>query len=359
MAAAGGGSNYLRTNASTFTFLANNNLGGLANFLNTTNFGTNLVGGLVPNAGLPVNFFVANPQFLSTYLTSNFGNSTYNSLQIQGQRQLSDGLFIQGSYVWSKALGEDDGQSSTLQGDYRTLRNMSLDKALLSFDHRQVFKANGFYELPLGRGRWVGRNMNRILDSVIGGWQAGWNYSYYTGAPVTITAQNTLNNFASFSTTAGQPSPGFTANLIGSMPETGVTRLGGYVTYFPGLTQVPDPSRANLTSTGGLNTRSTLLAIANGSGLPVFVYPLAGQLGSLGLNTLTSPSSNTLDLNLQKSFRISRAFLIPTPRDGNQFLESRPVRRAYECEPQHQQHHIRPHHDQRKRAKGFWCFRRG
>jgi hypothetical protein len=305
VAAAGGGSNYLRTNASTFTFLANNNLGGLANYLNTTNFGTNLVGGLVPNAGLPANFFVANPQFLSTYLTGNFGNSTYNSLQIQGQRQLANGLFVQGSYVWSKALGEDDGQSSTLQGDYRTLRNMSLDKALISFDHRHVFKTNGFYELPLGRGRTFGTNMNRVLDSVIGGWQTGWNYSYYTGAPFTVTAQNTLNNFGSG---AVAPSPGFAANLTGPAPETGVTRLGGYVTYFPGLTQIPDPSRATLTSVGGLNTRSTLLAIAGANGQPVFVNPAAGQLGSLGLNTFTSPPGNVLDLNLQKSFRISERF---------------------------------------------------
>jgi hypothetical protein len=31
-------------------------------------------------------------------------------------------------------------------------------------------------------------------------------------------------------------------------------------------------------------------------------------LGALGLNTFTSPSSNTLDLNLQKSFRITERF---------------------------------------------------
>ncbi|HWE50268.1 MAG TPA: carboxypeptidase regulatory-like domain-containing protein, partial [Bryobacteraceae bacterium] len=148
VAAAGGGSGYVRSNSSFFTFLANNNPGGLANALNTTTFGTNLVGGLVPNAKLPANFFVANPQFLDTYLTGNFGNSTYNSLQLSATKRFGRGFSLQGSYVWSKALGEDDGQSSTQQAQYRTFRNASLDKQLLSFDHRGVFKLNGIYELP-------------------------------------------------------------------------------------------------------------------------------------------------------------------------------------------------------------------
>ncbi len=52
--AAGGGSGYVRTNSAFDTFLANNNPGGLANAINTTTFGTNLVGGLLNNASLPV-----------------------------------------------------------------------------------------------------------------------------------------------------------------------------------------------------------------------------------------------------------------------------------------------------------------
>ena len=298
--AAGGGSSYIRTNSSFFTFLANNNIGGLANALNTTTFGTNSVGGLVPHAGLPSNFFVANPQFLSTYLTGNWGNSTYNSLQLEGTRRFSGGFSLQGSYVWSKALGEDEGDSSTLQGDYRTLRDTSLDKRLLGFDHRGVFKLNGIYELPVGRNRKFGRNMNGLLDGIIGGWQLGWIYNYYTGAPMTITAQNTFNNFTS--------SPGFTPEIVGQLPSAQATALPGYVTIFPTLTQIVDPSRANLTTVGGLNARSSLLAIANAGGTPVLINPAAGQLGNFGLGMLTAPSGNQIDINLQKQFRISERF---------------------------------------------------
>jgi hypothetical protein len=101
---------------------------------------------------------------------------------------------MQGSYVWSKALGEDDGQSSTLQGDYRTLRNMSFDKQLLSFDHRGVLKINGIYEIPVGYGRRFGRDMHAIFDAVIGGW-----FSQPTAANLSINS----NTFGRITTSLG------------------------------------------------------------------------------------------------------------------------------------------------------------
>jgi Carboxypeptidase regulatory-like domain/TonB-dependent Receptor Plug Domain len=299
VAAAGNGSNYIRTNSSFFPFLANNNPGGLANAINTTTFGTGVTGGLVSHAGLPLNFFTANPQFNQAFLTGNWGNSTYNSLQIQVRRRFSSGLSVDGSYVWSKALGEDNGDSSTLQGDYRTLRNPGLDKQLLSFHHAGVFKLNAIYDLPVGRGKLLGRNMNRALNTAIGGWEVSGLYNWWTGAPVTITGQNTVNNFSSVS---------YTPNLVGALPAGSVTKLGGYVTYFNGLTQIPDPSRANLTSVGGLNTRSTLLALAGPGGAPLLVNPAAGQLGNIGLGSVIGPGANQVDLSLTKRFTINERF---------------------------------------------------
>jgi hypothetical protein len=301
--AAGNGSNYVRgATSSTFTFLANNNPGGFANYINTTNL-SGVVGGMLSHAGLPANFIVANPQFLSTYLTGNFGSSTYHSLQAQVSKRFSRGLSIQGSYVWSKALGEDDGQSSTLQANYRTLRNRAEDKQLLSFDHRGVLKANGIYELPFGRGKTFAKNANGFLDRIIGGWQMGAIFNKYTGSPFSVNAQNTITNF----NTIGLQTP-YTPQILGSVPDTGVTKLGGYVTYFPGLTQITDPSRTGLTTLGGLNTRSTLLAIAGANGAPLLVNPAAGQMGNLGLASFTGPGSTTLDINLIKRIRVNERF---------------------------------------------------
>ena len=114
---------------------------------------------------------VANPQFVSTYLTGNFANSTYNLGQVVVDRRLSHGLTMQASYVFSKALGEDEGDSSTEQSSYYTLRNMSLDKRRLLFDRTHVFKMNGFYEMPFGRGKTFFKNVNGFVDRLVGGWQ--------------------------------------------------------------------------------------------------------------------------------------------------------------------------------------------
>src|SRR5260370_28921079 len=167
-----GGSNTVRTTSSTQGFLANNNVGGFANFIQTTtSLGAGTIGGLLSKAGLPANFVVANPQFVSTYLTGNFANSTYNSLQVVADRRISRSFTIQASYVFSKVLGEDEGDSPTEQSSYYTFRNMKLDNRRLIFDRTHVFKTNGYYELPFGRGKTFGRNANGFVDRIIGGWQ--------------------------------------------------------------------------------------------------------------------------------------------------------------------------------------------
>jgi hypothetical protein len=131
---------------------------------------------------------------------------------------------------------------------------MSLDKQLLSFDHRRVFKLNVVYELPLGRSRSFGKTMNAILDGVVGGWQAGRVYNYTTGARRSgsrLRTRSTILLFFQCATAA--PAPGGTPELVGQLPAAQAPRLGGYVTMFPGLIQIVDPSRANLTAVGALN----------------------------------------------------------------------------------------------------------
>src|SRR5207302_6201733 len=181
-----GGSASIRSNSSYQGFLANNNVGGFANFINTTNQVTGILGGLLSRAGLPANFVVANPQYLTSYYTGNFSNSTYNSLQADLSRRFAQGFTIQTSYVWSKNLGDDEGDSSTFQSSFRTLRNRSLDKRLLLYDRTHVFKANGLYELPFGRDKMVGRNSNGFVDRVIGGWQTGAVFNWSSGPPLSL-----------------------------------------------------------------------------------------------------------------------------------------------------------------------------
>ncbi len=302
VAQAGGGSNYVRTNSATQGFFANNNPGGFANYISTTPALTNVIGGLLANAKLPLNFIVANPQFLNTFLVGNFSNATYNSLQVELQKRFSHGYTMQGSYVWSHNLGDGEGDNISLSDSYRTLRNRSLDKRPLSFDYESVFKINGLYELPFGRGKLVGKNSPGWLDRIIGNWQVGLVGLFYSGRPLTFTAQNAFNNTPSTGT--GSTSANFTAQLVGAVPGNGVQRVGNGVVYFNGLTQITDPSVAYLGSSA-LKGLSTLKAIAGPDGKPILVNPLAGALGFLPDGLFRGPGAKTANVNLLKRIKIN------------------------------------------------------
>ncbi len=300
------GSNFVRTSSLTQSFFANNNPGGFANFISTSTSLGGIAGNLLAAAKLPLNFIVANPQFLHTYLVGNFGNSTYNSLQVQIQRRFSRGLSLQSSYVWSHNLGDSEGDVSAATAaagtidSYRTLRDEGLDKRPLSFDYQSVFKINGVYELPFGKGKLLGGNAKGFVDKIIGGWQIGAIGMAYSGQPITFTAQNTINTNTS--------SAGFTANLLGTLPADGVTKTGNGVVYFTGLTQVIDPSVANI-SNATLRAISTLRAIVGPNGQPLLVNPLPGVMGSLGEGVLRGPGAKQVNVNLIKRIPINERFV--------------------------------------------------
>ena len=193
--------------------------------------------------------------------------------------------------MFSKALGEDEGDSSTLQANYRTLRNESLDKRRLGYDRTHVFKLNGIYELPFGKGKTFGKNVNGFVDRVIGGWQMGTIFNKFSGQPLTFNAQNTVNTFANF-----------TPNALGALPSGQVQRVGNGVVWFQNVTQIADPYLNNITAS--LRPFSGLKAIAV-NGTPILVNPGPGQMGSLGQGIVTGPGTFRFDVNLIKRIKIT------------------------------------------------------
>jgi hypothetical protein len=268
---------------------ANNNVGGIASAVSSTSAGAILLA-----AGQPTNFIVANPQYLSTYLVGNFGNSSYHSMQFELNKRFAKGFTAQGSYVWSHNLGDSEGDSSTLQDSFRTIRNESIDKRPLSFDYQSVLKMNGLYELPFGKGKPFGGNANGFMNRLIGGWQVGAVALLYSGAPLTILGQNTFNTSGSLY--------GFSADVVGNVPDASVYKNGKNVTIFNGLTQIKDPV-TNVNS--ALTPFSTLLAIADASGKPILVNPQAGRIGTVPYGLIRGPGSKAVNINVIKRIPIT------------------------------------------------------
>jgi hypothetical protein len=114
-------------------------------------------------AGLPANFFVANPDYLGgADLVANGGYTKYNSLQLELRKRLSHGLQFNSSYVFGKAY---ISERYSLRTPRKKVEDSGTEGGV-----RHAFKANWTYELPFGQGRRFGGSVGPWMDRLIGGW---------------------------------------------------------------------------------------------------------------------------------------------------------------------------------------------
>ena len=293
------GSDFVRSNTSGLQgFLANNDVAGFASTLNVTPLVPGQNGGLLRRVGLPENFIVANPQFGAATLASNFGSSTYHSMQTEVNRRFSNGWTLQANYTLSKVLGNYDGDGSALEQNFRTQRNRGLDKMRMSFDRPHVLKANGIWELPFGPGKKFGNGSRGWLGHLIGGWQTGSILTMQSGAPISLGAVGAFN-------TAGNNTPVPVAAFDKSFGE--VLRTGTGAIYFAGLKQVVDPYVAQITDVNAIRSRSSMLAITDASGNLLLRNAEPGQLG-MAPRFLTGPGLIQFDLNILKRFKFRERY---------------------------------------------------
>ncbi len=115
------------------------------------------------------------PEFGNVTLSEYNGSSTYNSIQFQVVKRFTKGLSLNASYSFSR---EHEKTSRLNPQDEQLTEQISPTER----PHRFTF--SGIYELPIGRGRLIGKNWNRWLDAVIGGWQFQSNYEWQSGEPL-------------------------------------------------------------------------------------------------------------------------------------------------------------------------------
>jgi hypothetical protein len=128
------------------------------------------------------------------------GNSDYKSFQASVTKRAAHGLSIQASYVWSRAHGDVDSSmgelwwAGSLQNVY-DLKNEAKDIA--DFDVTHIVKGYIIYDLPFGRGKWIGNNVSTIANYFIGGWSLNGDFHYNTGTPMSIHSTNSYPGFNS------------------------------------------------------------------------------------------------------------------------------------------------------------------
>ncbi|HEY1338952.1 MAG TPA: TonB-dependent receptor [Bryobacteraceae bacterium] len=136
------------------------------------------------NAGYPANLFRVNPTTVGggANLTTNFGGTTYNALQVELRRRFTRGLLAGASYTWAHSLAT---------GNFLTVRDIGGDgfTAPSAFDNRHSIKLNWIYELPVGsKHRALGSVGNPVLRTAVSGWQFSGVARIQSGAPAQLTS---------------------------------------------------------------------------------------------------------------------------------------------------------------------------
>jgi hypothetical protein len=148
----------------------------------------------------PSLYFQGNPALLADISTvsgtSSTGFMTYDGLQAVLQKRMSNGLEGQVAYTWSHCMTNNSGyygswgaatQTTPANPYYQNMYDPHADYASCYYDSKNILAAYATYELPIGKGKMIGNNMNPVLNAVVGGWQASTIVSIHGGFPLAVT----------------------------------------------------------------------------------------------------------------------------------------------------------------------------
>ena len=134
------------------------------------------------------------PQFDGPFsgLTLLTASAFYNSLQVRFQKRANHYVSFEGNYTLSKATDNSSAGANSFittslsAGNPQVLDNLKAEHSISANDatHRMVLAT--IVDVPVGRGRWIGRNMNRIFDGMAGGWSISAILTFQTGTPINI-----------------------------------------------------------------------------------------------------------------------------------------------------------------------------
>jgi hypothetical protein len=214
--------------------------------------------------------------------TQSNGTMGYNSLQAVLQKTMKHGLQYQVSYTYSKCMSNNTGYygtwsnqraSSTASPYWQNIYDPQAEWSPCYYDSTHTLTSYAIYELPFGKGKKFGGDMNKAVNAVVGGWTVSPILSLHTGFPLAL-----YNNGTDQTGTASRglrPDCNGTNTVFGRRNATAAQ--GGGFQWF-------DPS--NYSNAAGFGT-------------------CAPQLGGL-----RGPGYYNWDISLQKNFQISERFKV-------------------------------------------------
>jgi hypothetical protein len=206
--------------------------------------------------------------------------ANYNSMQATYEQKFAHGFQLLANYTWSKAM--DYGATYFAQ-------DPSVEYGPNDTNRSQLFVLSGLWQLPVGKGKMLLGNSNRLVDEVVGGWQLSGTTTWENGLPFTPTYaecgsdQDIDSNF-------GSP---------GTSSDCRPNKAGGSFATSTGSFNPITHSMSYFTPVAPL--------ASYGSVSGPFARPNFGTIGNVGRNYLHGPSDYFADAAMSKDFPIKES----------------------------------------------------
>ncbi|MGA9510298.1 MAG: TonB-dependent receptor, partial [Candidatus Sulfotelmatobacter sp.] len=137
------------------------------------------------------------PQFTGDFegLMIEEASSWYNAMQLRFEKRTTHHISFEGNYTISKmtdnsSAGRNNWVGSLASGMPQQLDRLYLEHSISGNDAPQRLAAAVVLDLPVGRKQWLGGNMNRALDAVVGGWSLATMITEQSGQPIALGMSN-------------------------------------------------------------------------------------------------------------------------------------------------------------------------
>jgi len=231
---------------------------------------------------------------LGTLAGTNISNASqhYSALQAVLQQRFSNGLQAQVAYTFSKCLSDSPGyfgtgwgstqaQSSGGQPGWENIFDPRTSYGPCYFDQKHILTSYVIYQLPFGRGKQFGKDLNKALSAVVSNWELGGIITLHTGNALT------LNNFG------GWGVGGNTSNTNGVEPQTlsGLPNCNGKVgvsnRYVPAIPATNTPAFIQYIDPANVST------------------PAANTFGTCTVGNVRGPGYANVDFSIHKGIPLT------------------------------------------------------